>query len=459
MKRRSDTLTHLGRPRRAEVDSGPERIATRARPWALAAWWLYDGTVAWAAGVAGATIRATGHGQGATLPGLLAEWCAPGITRRRAAAMDRVILVSGTNGKTTTTAMLAAALAADGRRVVSNTAGSNLYRGLTTALLRAGAQTRDAVLEVDEAVLPRAIDELDPDLVVLLNLTRDQLDRHHEVQRLAAGWRAAVERLPAAAAVVADGGDPRAVWAAQAASHTVLVRLDGSAPGRDGASCPACGGLLSQAGSGSDHCQQCGWCLPVPTVRAQRQGDQIRLHGFGVTRRTRLAVATAGQALDAAAAWAAATWLGADPGGAAEAIARLGTVQDRYANLTWRGVAVRLLLAKNPAGWDEALTATTDAGRAAVVAVNGGGPDGRDTSWLWDVDMSRLRQRPLLVATGARAEDAALRLEVAGAPCAVVRPLHEAISRAAGRRGGHQVDLFADYTSFQQARRLISKDG
>jgi UDP-N-acetylmuramyl tripeptide synthase len=420
---------------------------------------LYDEMVAWAARLVGAAIRATGRGQGATLPGLLAEWCAPGIARRRAAALNRVLLVSGTNGKTTTTAMLAATLTADGRRVVSNTSGSNLYRGLTTALLGAGARTRDAVLEVDEAVLPRAVDELQPDLVVLLNLTRDQLDRHHEVQRLAARWRAAVERLPGTATVVADGGDPRAAWAAQAAPYPVVVCLDGSTPGRDGTSCPACGGLLSRAGADRDRCQQCGWSLPSATVRVHRQGHELQLDGFGVSRRIRLAVATDGQALDAGTAWAAATWLGAEPGRSAAAIARLGTIQDRYADVSWRGIPVRLLLAKNPAGWDEALTAATDTGRAAVVAVNGGEPDGRDTSWLWDVDMGQLRQRPLVVATGERAEDAALRLEVAGAACTVVRPLHQAIAWAGAHQGDRRVDLFADYTSFQQARRLIRKRG
>lgn len=420
---------------------------------------LYDDVVGWAARMAGAAIRATGRGQGTTLPGVLAEWCAPGITLRRAAAADRLVLVSGTNGKTTTTAMLTATLAADGRRVASNTSGSNLYRGLTTALLGARPQTQDAVLEVDEAVLPRAIDDLRPDLVVLLNLTRDQLDRHHEVQRLAEGWRAALGRLPAAATVVADGADPRVAWAAEAAPRTVLVWLHARTPGRDGVSCPACGGLLSQADSGRYRCNRCGWSPVPPAVEAERQGHEISLHGFGTGSRTRLAVATPGYALDAAAAWAAGIWLGADPWRSAAAIARLGTVQDRYADASWQGIPLRLLLAKNPAGWDEALSAAADPDRTAVVAVNGGGPDGRDTSWLWDVDMGRLRQRPLVVATGARAEDAALRLEVAGVPCAVMRPLGQAIARAGARPGDHRVDLFADYTSFQQARRLISKDG
>src|SRR5919204_4043382 len=104
--------------------------------------------------LAGAASRATRRGQGNTLPGLVAERLAPGVARRRAARLDRVALVSGTNGKTTTTAMLAAALAADGRRVVSNQTGSNLHRGLATALLRADSTAQDAVLEVDEAVLP-----------------------------------------------------------------------------------------------------------------------------------------------------------------------------------------------------------------------------------------------------------------------------------------------------------------
>jgi lipid II isoglutaminyl synthase (glutamine-hydrolysing) len=417
---------------------------------------LHDAVVAWAARMAGFTIRATGRGEGATLPGRLAEWCAPGITRRRAAAVDRVILVSGTNGKTTTTAMLAAILTGSGRRVVSNASGSNLYRGLTTALLSAGGRVHDAVLEVDEAVLPRAVDELRPDLMVLLSLTRDQLDRHHEVQRLGASWRAAVARLPAAATVVADGSDPRVAWAAQAAAHAVLVRVEGRAPSRDGVGCPACGALLEQTGPGRDRCGQCGWSPPPAAVRAQRQGHELRLCGLGVEPRTRLAVATAGQALDAAAAWTAAVWLGADSERSAAVIACLGTVQDRYAERSWRGISVRLLLAKNPAGWDEALAAA-DPARAAVVAVNAGVPDGRDTSWLWDVDMGPLRQHPLVVATGARAADAALRLAVAGVPCTVVRPLPAAIARAGGGPGDRRVDLFADYTSFQQARGLLRK--
>src|ERR687887_269592 len=173
---------------------------------------------------------------------------------------------------TTTAAMLAAALAAGGRRVVSNGAGSNLYRGIATALLGAGDQAQDAVLEVDEAVLPRAIQELCPALVVLLNLTRDQLDRHHEVAGLASRWRRAVGRLPAGATVVAGGGDPRTAWAAEAAPHAVLVGMPGAGLGRDGAGCPCCGALLARGDSGGYGCGRCGWSPRALSVRVQRRG-------------------------------------------------------------------------------------------------------------------------------------------------------------------------------------------
>jgi len=414
-----------------------------------------------AAGVrlAGAVIRATGRGQGATLPGLLAERCAPGVAARRAARLDRVVLVTGTNGKTTTTAMLAAALAAGGRRVASNAAGSNLYRGLATALLAAGRATQDAVLEVDEAVLATAVRELRPRLVVLLNLTRDQLDRHHEVGGLARRWRQATAALGPGAVVVANGGEPPTAWAAQAAPSALLVRVKGGGLGRDHAGCPACGSLLSQAGAESYDCGHCGWAPGPASVRVERDGYQASLDGLGRAWSVRLPLASDGSALDVAAAWAAATHLGVDPAAALATIAGIGTVQGRYASCSWHGVMVRLLLAKNPAGWDEALGAADDRRRAAVVAVNAGIPDGRDTSWLWDVDMTRLGDRPLVVATGERAEDVALRLDVAGVPCRIVRPLAAAVARAGGRPGRREVDVFADYTCFGQARKLIGRRG
>jgi UDP-N-acetylmuramyl tripeptide synthase len=396
-------------------------------------------------------IRLSGRGGGATLPGLLLERTIPGVLHRAAVPFERVALISGTNGKTTTTAMLAAALSTGRLPVATNASGSNLRRGLVTALLSADSRATDAVLEVDEAVLPAAIDELRPRLVVLLNLSRDQLDRHHEVNGLAERWRAALGRMPADGVVVANATDPRVAHAAEGAPRTLLVELEEAARGRDDALCPSCGrprtGPRTQR---HEPCEGCGWAPGQAAVELQRSGSMLRLRTSDGDRKADLAVATDGYAIDLGAAWLGAVALGTDPDRALAAVANVGSVQDRYAEYRWHDTWVRLLLAKNPAGWDEALEAG-EPSHAAVVAVNGFGPDGRDTSWLWDVDMGRLRSRPLVVATGDRAEDVALRLHLAGVRCELRRPLAAAL-RLAGRR---PVDLFADYTSFRAASRLV----
>jgi UDP-N-acetylmuramyl tripeptide synthase len=141
---------------------------------------------------------------------------------------------------------------------------------------------------------------------------------------------------------------------------------------------------------------------------------------------------------------------------AIDAIAAVRVVEARHAELPWRGRTVRLLLAKNPAGWDDVLAGVATSRRPAVVSINAGIPDGRDTSWLWDVDMRSLCGRAAVVASGARAADVALRLVVAGIDPLVEPDLERALLAASASAG--TVDLLADYTSFQAARRLI-RDG
>jgi lipid II isoglutaminyl synthase (glutamine-hydrolysing) len=150
--------------------------------------------------------------------------------------------------------------------------------------------------------------------------------------------------------------------------------------------------------------------------------------------------------------WAAAVRLGVPSDLAIHAISRVQVVESRWAQVRWRRRKVRLLLAKNPAGWDDALQTLDGGGRPAVVSVNSGIPDGRDPSWIWDADMGRLRGRRV-VASGRRAEDVAVRLVVAGLEPEVEPSLEQALLKAAGEGGA--VDLLADYTSFQQARRLV----
>ncbi len=398
-------------------------------------------------------IRTTGAGAGSTLPGRIAERIAPGILSRAARGLEPIVLVSATNGKTTTTALLRAALTAGGRRVLSNSTGSNLHRGLTTAVLCSRGVADCAVFEVDEAILPRVVDELDPDMLVLLNLSRDQLDRYYEVHSLAGRWRTAAGRLSPGARVVAVDHDPLVSHAAEAAPRTVTVGVAGAGLGRDAAGCPACGELLVGSPSGRPCCPTCRWRRPRRQVEAERHGSEVRLHGLGTDVQATLPVSSPGYTANAAAAWAAAVSLGVPPRDAIGAIAAIQVVESRYAEIAWRGRTVRLLLAKNPAGWDDVLAAVAASGRPAAVSINAGIPDGRDTSWIWDVDMGALRGRPVVVATGERAEDVALRLTVAGIDPVMEPRLEHALLRAVDQGGA--MDLLADYTSFQAARRLL----
>jgi UDP-N-acetylmuramyl tripeptide synthase len=401
-----------------------------------------------------AAIRATGAGAGTTLPGRLAERIAPGVLGRAMRGLSPIVLVSGTNGKTTTTALLSAALAAGGRRVLSNSTGSNLHRGLTAAVLCRRGAADCAVFEVDEATLPRVVDELGPDMVVLLNLSRDQLDRYHEVHALAGRWRAAAGRLRPGATVVAVDHDPLVSHAAEAAPAAVTVGVTGAGLGRDAAGCPACGELLAGETDGGPSCPACGWRARRRQVEAGRRGAEVRLRGLGTSVHAAVPVASPGYTANVAAAWAAAVRLGVPPRDAIQAIAEVRVVESRYAEVAWRGRTIRLLLAKNPAGWDDVLAAVAGSRRPAAVSINAGIPDGRDTSWIWDVDMGALRGRPMVVATGERAADVALRLTVAGVEPALEPQLEDALLRAADR--GESMDLLADYTSFQAARRLVA---
>lgn len=397
-------------------------------------------------------IRATGSGAGSTLPGRLAERVAPGVLGHATRGLRPIVLVSATNGKTTTTALISAALRAAGRRVMTNPTGSNLRRGLTAAALCHRGAADCAVLEVDEATLPTVLDELDPDMLVLLNLSRDQLDRYHEVHSVAASWHAAAGRLRPGATVVAVDHDPLVCHVAQAAPEAVTVGLAGARPGRDAAGCPACGDLLDFGGA-APSCPTCGWRPPPRQVRAERAAPGVRLEGLGRYAAAPVPLPSPGYAADVAAAWAAAVRLGVPSAVAIRAISGVEVVEARSAEMAWRGRTVRLLLAKNPAGWDDVLATLGDSSRPAVVSVNSGIPDGRDPSWIWDTDMGGLCGRPLVVASGARADDVAMRMVVAGLEPVVEPRLDRALLLAA--REGEAAELLADYTSFQAARRLI----
>jgi len=307
----------------------------------------------------------------------------------RLAEGRRVVLVSGTNGKTTTAHLLAAALGVRGE-VAHNATGANMPDGLVAALLDRPA-ARQAVLEVDELHLDRVVDAVRPDAVVLLNFSRDQLDRGAEVALVAARATAALSRRPDTV-VVANADDPVLVAAVRAASTPVVWVAAGAHWRADG------GAWLPDG------------CPPRPTPSWALEGDDVR--GPDGAGRLVLRLPGSFNRGNATLALATASLMGVPHAEAATALAAVDRVAGRYAVVRHGVHVLHLLLAKNPAGWTELVPVLQDA-RALLLVVNDRQADGRDTSWLWDVPFEQLPDRPT-VASGGRAADLGLRLSYAG---------------------------------------------
>ena len=400
--------------------------------------------VAAGAGLAVAGLsRRLGAGEGSVIGGRVLLAVDPGALERLAAGRT-VAVVSGTNGKTTTTSMLATALRTRGP-VVTNSTGANLLSGLVTTLAR--APTEPAVLEVDEGLLATAVAGLHPAAVVLLNLSRDQLDRIGEVRIHAQRWRAALEGTPSTT-VVANADDPLVVWAAGLARRVTWVGT-GQRWRLDASSCPSCGETIAWEEDGDWACTHCGLARPRPQLVLD--GDDVVLADG---RRVRLELRLPGWANRANAVMAAAgaAVVGVEVAEAVRAMATVLEVAGRYQLVAVGDTTVRLLLAKNPAGWAEAVDLIRPLPMPVVIGINARIPDGRDPSWLWDVPFERLRGR-LVIATGDRGRDLAVRLRYAEVEHRFVEGYVAAVHAA----GAADVDLAANYTSFQDARRELAR--
>jgi UDP-N-acetylmuramyl tripeptide synthase len=419
------------------VESPPARIDTSPTGPAGLGWW---GCTAVRAGqLVAALSRRAGRGSGSIIGGRVTLAMDPAALSRLAAGR-RVVLVSGTNGKTTTSHMLAAALGELGP-VAHNASGSNMADGAVAALAER-PDTRWAVLEVDELHLASVARRCSPTAIVLLNLTRDQLDRAAEVRRTAATIGAALAGLPDTT-VFANADDPMTVWAAEHAAGTVTWVAAGAEWRADSLTCPRCGRLLVE--SAAHWSCGCGLARPAPTWWLD---GELACRAESSTRLS-LGLPGGVNRANALMAMAAAEHETVPPGQAAAAIGQLSQVAGRYAAVTRGRHTLRLLLAKNPAGWAATLSMLSPA-RPLVVAVNAREADGRDTSWLWDVDFGALGERPL-VASGDHAADVGVRLSYADlAHHTDTDPLAALEWLPAG-----DVDVVANYTAFYALQQQL----
>jgi len=389
--------------------------------------------------------RALGKGSGASIRGQVLTRIAPDAFADLVKGR-RIVAVSGTNGKTTSTHFVAAALrealGRDAGRLVHNADGANLHYGIASALAKA-RRADLAVIETDERVVADLLKHGRPEVLVLLNFSRDQLDRNHEIKFLGRDWRNALERAGASGPVViANADDPLVTWAAGKARKVIWVDT-ATTWNADAALCPACGAMLTRAAaSGAWDCPDCD--LTRHPADYTVEGASIRLPD-GRLVEPRLNVPGSFNVANAAMALAAVAELGVDADTALVGFRTVKAPAGRFSIGTFGATRARLILSKNPAGWAESLPLlATD---PCVLMIDSVAADGKDVSWLWDVDFEQLRGKHV-VASGPRAYDLAVRLTYAEVEHEVIVDLDAALASVAGK--ADPVDVIATYTPFQK---------
>ncbi len=433
-------------------------------------------------GAASKVSRLAGRGDGSVIGGVVGLKVAPDLLKQLSAGRQ-IVMVTGTNGKTTTTRLVTAAIGSLGQEVATNAFGANMESGLVSALSGA-SDAPYAVLEVDERHLPAMIKATNPRVVLLLNLSRDQMDRAAEIWLIARRWREAFAANPGIR-IIANADDPLIAWAAGA---TGMAGEFGPGPGsgpnfgpggnglpgvpgtggavgaeppsnviwvaagqrwfEDSWCCPECGSHLRRDELGW-RCGECG--LSRPSARWVLDGANV-IDAAGTVRELNLALPGRANRSNAVMALAVANLFGADVDQALPELRKVTSVAGRYTTVQRRGRTVKLLLAKNPAGWLEAFDVLDASKPPVLLAVNAQGPDGRDTSWLWDVDYRVLAGRPVLV-TGERRIDLAVRLEADGIPFEVVDDIEAAVDAVPPGL----LDVIANYTAFQHIRSVVGR--
>jgi UDP-N-acetylmuramyl tripeptide synthase len=431
----------------------------------------------------GQLSRLAGAGGGTTIPGKLLWKLDPGAVDRLAERLPfGSAVLSATNGKTTTAAMAARILR--GRvRLAHNNSGANLVSGVTSTLLDArGAQL--GLFEVDEAALPELAARLRPRAVCLGNLFRDQLDRYGELEHVAERWRKAVAALSPDAALVVNGDDPQVGELAHDRPGAVVFGVDDPSIARpslqhaaDSKYCVRCGAPYEYAAAyvghlGDYHCPSCGHGRPVLDVVAR----EVELHGLdGVAfrlvmpageRSVRLSVPGLYNVYNGLAAAALASSLGASLDEIVSGLEGFSAAFGRFERIAIGERRLLMLLIKNPAGANEAVRTIIDGGAPslAVIALNDAIADGRDVSWIWDVDFEPLIPGlERLVVTGERAAELALRFKYGGLDPEAIDVL-PSLERALDRGleltpAGGELILLPTYTAMLALRKIVAGRG
>jgi len=432
---------------------------------------------------AGRLSRLAGRGGGTTIPGKILATIDPGSLSTLAARLPRgTAAISATNGKTTTAALVAA-IVGKSTRLAHNDSGANLVSGVASTLIEA-RNAELGLFEVDEGAFPEVARRIRPRAVCLGNLFRDQLDRYGELEQIAERWRTAVAELPEATALVANADDPQVGDLAVSRPGSVTFGIDDPAQARatlqhasDSKYCLRCGTPYVYEAAyvghlGDYRCPACGHARPPLDVAARR----IDLHGLEAAsfdlvtpegaRRVRLGLPGLYNVYNALAAASLSRALGATLDEIAAGLESAPPAFGRAERIDVGSRRLLLLLIKNPAGANEVVrtVVAAEAPRLAVVALNDAIADGRDVSWIWDVDFEPLLEcLERVVVSGSRAAELALRFTYAGFAADAVEIVPEL--GAALDRGleltpeDGELTLLPTYTAMLELRRIVAGRG
>lgn len=430
----------------------------------------------WAAKTAGFVCRKMGR-QGVTWAGKIALKICPDILKILSAQVrDKIFVVCGTNGKTTTNNMLCAALEAEGKKVICNHTGSNMLNGVVAAFVLGANWTGRldadyACIEADEASTRYIFPAIKPDYMILTNLFRDQLDRYGEIDitmnileemmKTLPGMNVIVNGDDALSAYLAiDSGNPYITYGI---SHPVMENKTNEI--REGRFCKCCGERLSYSfyhysQLGDYQCPSCGFCRPQPDYDAEdvKVDDQISftVEGKRITANYRGFY----NVYNILAAYAGVRTAGFEGAHFQEMLKKFNPENGRMEQFRIKGAGVVLNLAKNPAGFNQNISAVMQDQnpKDVIIAINDNAQDGIDISWLWDVDFDRFRDESIrsITVSGIRCQDMRLRLKYVDIPSMLEADVEKAI-RARIEDGTKNLYVLVNYTALFSTRNILKK--
>ena len=460
------------------ANDGAARIASRARLAAAVSAGKLTGSIA----------RFVGRGGGTSAPGMVARTIDAGVLRKVVgASAARKVLVTGSNGKTTTCRMVSALVEADGRRVIQNRTGSNLVQGVTSVAVRGAdvlgrLNTDVLVFEIDEATVRTVAPEIEPDVTLVTNIFRDQLDRFGEIYSVAGALETMAAELPATATLVVNGDDPMvAAFAARAAARTLAFGIETDEVGfdvpehaADTVRCVRCQHNLVYTRAylshlGAYHCPSCGLSRPpldiaVTSVTTTPGGVDIQLRTPTGQVDVSLALTGVHNVYNAAAAIATGVALQLDLHNAARALSALRPAFGRLEEIRAGDRTIVLAFVKNPISYNATLRAIaqSDVEKHVLAVHSNTTVDGEDFSWLWDVELEAIApQIRWVLASGTKSAEVAMRYKYAGLTeeqIETVPDVRSALDRALARvEPGGTLHVLAGYTPMRELRRIMQQ--